>query len=168
MRHHHWASFRHQRRHRHAALGLAGMASLAAALLATGCRDEHGRGDRERGADGRAEARVERALDWLDLEGDARERARTAALGLAREASALRDDGRRVGRELLAEWRRDTPDRDALRATVDRELDDLRDRAHRALDDVLALHAALDPEQRTELAERLGVDGRDHRHRGAW
>ncbi|MBY0277808.1 hypothetical protein K2Z84_20935, partial [Candidatus Binatia bacterium] len=77
-------------------------------------------------------------------------------------------DGRRVGRELLAEWRREAPDRDALRATVDRELDALRDRAHRALDDVLALHAALDPEQRAELADRLAEDRHDHRRRGAW
>ena len=89
-------------------------------------------------------------------------------MGLAREATALRDDGRRFGSELLREWRRDTPDTDALRAAVDREIDALRSRVHRALDDVLALHASLDPEQRAELADRLAADGRGHRHRSRW
>ncbi|MBM4245769.1 MAG: hypothetical protein FJ148_18515 [Deltaproteobacteria bacterium] len=162
MRTHGWKTYRHERGRQRGALGLAGVASLAAAILASGC------GGRQRDDGRRAERRVERALDWLDVEGEARDRAREAALGLVREAAGLRDDGLRMSGELLAAWRRDTPDAAALRAAVDREIDGMRSRAHRALDDVLALHAALDSEQRAEVADRLTWHERGHRHWSRW
>ena len=80
----------------------------------------------------------------------------------------MRDDGARLARDLLAEWRRDTPDAAALQASVDREVDALRARAHRALDDVLALHAALDPEQRAEISDLLTRLEPGRRHGGGW
>ena len=168
MRGHGWTESRHGRRHRwrRNAIGAAGLASLAAAVFASGCHD---RGERHDRSDGRrAERHVERALDWLDVEGEARERAHAAALALVQEAAGLRDDGARLARELVAEWRRDTPDAAALQASLDREVDALRRRAHRALGDVLALHAALDPEQRAEIADRLVRHEREHAHRSRW
>ena len=165
MRTHGWTGPRYGRRHhrRRGAFGAAGLASIAAAIFASGCHD---RGEsHDRGEERRAERRIEHALDWLDVEGEARERARDAALALAREAAGLRDDGTRLARELVAEWRRDTPDAAALQASVDREIDALRTRAHRALDDVLALHGALDPEQRAEVADLVSLREHDHRHR---
>jgi hypothetical protein len=163
--HHHWMGDRHERRRQRAAFGLASAASIVAAVLASGChdsrRDERGR------RDDRTEARVERALDWLDLEGEARERARTVGMRLAAEADGVRRDGTQLASEILAQWRSDTPDAATLRAAVDREVDGLRARAHRALDDVLELHAILDPEQRADVDELLAwrEGGRRHRHR---
>ena len=165
MRAHHRFGCRHERRRHRAAMGLAGVASIAAAILASGCHDGR-RGERERGEDGWAQARVERALDWLDLDGDARERARTVGLRLADEATGLRRDGTQLAAALLAQWRSETPDAAALHGAVDREVDGLRARAHRALDDVLELHAILDAEQRTEVGELLASrEERRHRHR---
>lgn len=168
--HHHdhdWRSFRHRRRRHHAAMGLAGLASIAAAILASGCHDarrgEHGRDD-----ESRTEARVERALDWLDLEGEARDKARTVGMRLAEEASGLRRDGTQLAAALLAQWRSETPDAAALHATVDREVDGVRARAHRALDDVLELHAILDAEQRAEVGEMLASREDRHRRRHRW
>jgi hypothetical protein len=171
MRHqhwdHHWMGGRHERRRHRAAFGLASAASIMAAVLASGChesrRDERGRRD-----DRRAEARVERALDWLDLEGEERERARTVGLRLAAEADGLRRDGTQLASEVLAQWRSATPDAATLRAAVDREVDGLRARAHRALDDVLELHAILDPEQRADVDELLASREGDRRHRHRW
>jgi hypothetical protein len=165
MRHHHFGC-RHERRRHRAALGIAGVASIAAAILASGCHDGR-RGERERGEEGRTQARVERALDWLELEGEARERARAAGLRLAGEVDGLRRDGTQLAATLLAQWRSDVPDAAALHGAVDREIDGLRARAHRALDDVLELHAILDDEQRAEVGDLL-ASREDRRHRHRW
>lgn len=166
MRTHHHFGCRHERRRHRAAISLASVASIAAAIIASGCHDGR-RDERERGED-RTQARVERALDWLDLEGEARERARTIGLRLADEASGLRRDGTELAATLLAQWRSDAPDAAALHGTVDREIDALRARAHRAIDDVLELHGILDPEQREEVGDVLASREGAHRHRSRW
>jgi len=158
-----WRRTRARRR----AFGFAGLATLIAALGAAGCggerrghwRDEHRSATRQ----------VDRALDWLDLEGAARERARVAAVRLAGEADGMRADATRLADEALAQWQRDQPDAAALHRVLDEQLEALRARAHRVVDDALELHATLDAEQRAEVGDALAwhEDGR-RRHHHRW
>lgn len=158
----HWR--RRERRRQRAAYGIAGLATIVAMIASAGCHDRqrHGRwGDDQRSAD----ARIDRALDWLDVEGDARERARTIAQRLVEQATALQADGTQLAGELLTQWSREQPEAARLHEVLDRQVDDLRARAHQVVDDVLALHATLDAEQRAEVAD-VAERMRGGRHRG--
>lgn len=144
--------------------GFAGLATFLAALGAAGCQHEH-RGpwrDEHRSAT----RQVDRTLDWLDLEGEARERARVAALRLASEADGMRADAKRLAAEALAQWNRSDPDAAALHRSLDEQLDALRARAHRVIDDALELHATLDAEQRAEVGDAVAWHDRGWRRRG--
>jgi hypothetical protein len=154
----------HGARAQRTAFGLAGLVTLAAAIVASGCHDRHRGG--WRAEHGSASRRIDRALDWLDVEGEARERARVAALRLAGEAEGMRADAIRLADEALAQWGRTAPDAGALHRVLDEQLDALRTRAHRVVDDALELHATLDEEQRAEVADALGSrPGARHGHR---
>jgi hypothetical protein len=146
---------------RRAIFGL-GLASLAAALWTTGC-DDHRRHARHHDERRWTSARIERALDWLEVEGEARERARALALRLLDEATAMRADGALIADELLAQWSNTSPDATRLHEVLDRQVDALRTRAHRVVDDALALHATLDAEQRAEVADKIAGRGRGYR-----
>jgi hypothetical protein len=142
-----------------------GLASLAAALWTTGCDDQrrHARHHDERRW---TSTRIERALDWLEVEGDARAKARAIAMRLIDEGIAMRADGTLIADELLAQWSAAQPDATKLHEVLDRQVDALRTRAHRAIDDAIALHDTLDAEQRAEVADVIASRGRGwHRHR---
>lgn len=152
-----------RRAHGHrGAFGLAGLATIVAALGAAGCHGGDHRGH-WRGEHRSASRQVDRALDWLDVEGEARERARVAALRLAGEADGMRADATRLADEALAQWSRAEPDATALHRVLDEQLEALRARAHRVVDDALELHATLDAEQRAEVGDALASHDRGRR-----
>ena len=127
------------------------LALLPAAVLLAGCHREYGAWGG--GGAGRVDAaRVDRALDHLDVTDDRRDEVRVLALRLANELAAMRVEGMRVADEALAQWNATSPDAPALHAVLDRQLDEFRVRAHRVVDDALALHAQLDAGQREQVA----------------
>lgn len=152
---------------RHRAFGFAGLATIVAALGAAGCHGGDHRGH-WRGEHRSASRQVDRALDWLDVEGQARERARVAALRLAGEADGMRADATRLADEALAQWNRSEPDAAALHRVLDEQLEALRARAHRVVDDALELHATLDAEQRAEVGDALASHDRGRRRHHRW
>ena len=106
--------------------------------------------------------RAEHVLDRLGASEEQRARVRVVLSRSFTELEPWPDLGRRLRADLLAAWRTEHPDSDALHARVDTEVEALRSLGHALVDDGVTLHAALTPAQRAHLVE---LAARRHRHR---
>lgn len=99
--------------------------------------------------------RVNEVLDTIA----ATEAQRTVVLGakdrLFAEVTKAHEQGKGTHDALQAQWLSDKPDRDRLHALVDAKAAEMARLGHLAVDEALAVHAALTPEQRAKLVEEI-------------
>jgi Spy/CpxP family protein refolding chaperone len=99
-------------------------------------------------------ARVDDLLDDVDATPDQRTKIHGIAdrmLEAAKQAHAGHDADRAA---VLAQWKADQVDRQALHALVDQRVDALRALAHQAVDAGADAHDVLTPAQREKLAKK--------------
>lgn len=132
--------------------------AAAAALLLAACGGANDVGDspsalleRQRQMD----RRLDRVLDRLNATPDQRTRIRQLKDSLVQKALPLRRSHSKLEKELRAEWTGPGPDRRAIHAAVDRQIDQVRALAHLAVDRAVDLHAILTAEQRAELVRLI-------------
>ncbi|MCI0569191.1 MAG: Spy/CpxP family protein refolding chaperone [Myxococcaceae bacterium] len=104
--------------------------------------------------------------DWLDGLGatDAQRGTVNAVKDdLFREGMKLRDDQKATREAFLAQWSSADPDAARLHGLVDERVDAFRAFAHKAVDGLLRVHAALTPEQRAQAAQHAR-ERADHHH----
>ncbi len=106
---------------------------------------------------------VFRAIQQLDLTEEQRE----AIRDIVEEHREERRQMRHGRRDRLALFRdallAEQPDVDELHRLVDEQHAEQLERAHRRVDDLVAISAVLTPEQKVELRERLEAMRREHR-----
>ncbi len=139
---------------RHRKLFAAFCALVAAGLLVAGCRGRCGHRDPER-VRKHVTRKVSRALGRLDASEEQRTLVLQAKDRLFDAGVALRLKAKGSRLELLKQWEADSPDGPAVHALVDARLEEARAFAHKVVDEVLQIHAALTPEQRAQVSERV-------------
>jgi Spy/CpxP family protein refolding chaperone len=138
-----------------------GMAAAAAVVLgvvalagfASGC-GHHGHSKDPAQMAAFVSARVDDLLDDVDATPDQRTKIHGIAdrmLEAAKQAHAGHDADRAA---VLAQWKADQVDRQALHALVDQRVDALRALAHQAVDAGADAHDVLTPAQREKLAKK--------------
>ena len=128
--------------------------AAAAALLLAACGGAHDVGDSPSALlekQKQVDRRLDRVLDRLNATPDQRTRIQKLKDNLVQKALPLRRAHRKLEKQLRAEWTGPSPDRRAIHAAVDREVDRLRTLAHLAADRAVDLHAILTAEQRADL-----------------
>jgi protein CpxP len=95
---------------------------------------------------------VDEVLDRVDATDEQRTRARAIVGKALTDLEPWPAAAQRLRTDLTAAWRTDTPDRHALHARVDAEVESLRALGHALVDDGLELHGVLTSEQREALA----------------
>ena len=131
------------------------------ALGACAATRRYGERDGEHWSRRHAFSLLDRALDRVDATEEQRRKAHEILGRTLTELEPWEDAGRRLHDEIHAAWDADAPDAAALRARVDEQIEALRTLAHGLIDDGVALHDVLTPEQRRRLARHAG---RRHRH----
>jgi Spy/CpxP family protein refolding chaperone len=143
----------------------AALALAASAALGAGCahRPPESRDAKAEKVHKYVTFRVDDVLDDLDASAEQRTRVHGVKDKLLTDALAMRKKMRESHGELLAAWRSDKPDAGAIHALVDKRVEELRLLLHGAADGLIEVHAALSPEQREELAEKI-EERMQHRH----
>jgi Spy/CpxP family protein refolding chaperone len=128
----------------------------ASSLILGGCGHGPGHGRHEMSVQ-QINRHLEVLFDYLDARADQRAQIQRQLAGLAGDAVALHQAHRRERAELLAELSRDQLDARALRARVDRRLDQLRGVAYKLVDAAVDVHRILTPAQRAKLTKLLAA-----------
>jgi Spy/CpxP family protein refolding chaperone len=99
--------------------------------------------------------RVDDTLDDLSATDAQRTQVHAIVNRLLASVQAARQDGPKLHEVLMTEWQNATPDAARLHALVDERMDALRALAHQAVDEGVALHALLTPDQRAKLEKKV-------------
>jgi Spy/CpxP family protein refolding chaperone len=121
-------------------------------VAACGVAHEHRRQGGARWFRQHALEHVDQVLDGVEASDDQRARARAIVGKALTDLEPWPAAAQRLRGDLTAAWRTDTPDRHALHARVDAEVESLRALGHALVDDGLELHDVLTSEQREALA----------------
>ena len=121
-------------------------------VAACGVAHEHRRQAGARLLRQHALAHIDEALDGVDATDEQRARARAIVGRALTDLEPWPAAAQRLRADLTSAWRTDTPDRHALHARVDAEIESLRALGHALVDDGLELHGVLTSEQREALA----------------
>ena len=130
----------------------AALASLVVVVGATTIASAHG-GPGARGGFGAM--RLMRFIHDLDLTEAQEVKVVRLRRQLRETHQAQREAMRSDMDAVMSELEKPTPDRAAIRATVDRALERMRTNAYQAVDAFLDLHATLTPEQRAQIKTRV-------------
>jgi Spy/CpxP family protein refolding chaperone len=144
------------RRNRNFFLGALG---LALATTALGCSHggwRHG----DEGEPAAVARHLDKVFDHLDVTAEQRTQLEPVALAMANEIASLRQRALGLRADALAQWEAATPDAAELHQRVDQDIEALRQSLHRFVDQAIAVHDTLTPEQREEVASHAGR----HRH----
>lgn len=136
------------------------VAVVGVVTMLGGCRHRHGHDIDE--IHKYVSWRVDGLLDDIDATGDQRKVVEGAEERLFETAKQHRVDKDRDALALVAEWESDEPNVDAIRALIDKKLEQHRAFAYQAVDEAIAIHEALEPAQRAELAEMIKERLADH------
>lgn len=112
----------------------------------------------------RATRAVDFVLDRIDATQDQRTRVHQIKTRLGARARGLGAAHEQTRARLLAQWNSPRPDRKAVHAIVDGQIDLLRAFAHVVVDRAVDVHGLLTPEQRRQLAQ-MATTLRDRHHR---
>jgi len=139
-----------------AGAGLA-LFGLTAAAVFGGCR-RHGGGHDPAAVRAHIRDHIDDVLDEIDATDAQRGAIDKIGARVFADLSSLHDGPSAQGAgelhdALIAEWRSDAPDADRVKALIDAKLEQIREVAHKTTDNVLAVHAVLEPEQRRQVAD---------------
>lgn len=106
--------------------------------------------------------RVDDVLDDIHATDEQRQLVNSSKDRLFETAKRNHADKQADALAMIAEWESDQPDVAAIKALIDKKLEQHRAFAYQAVDEAIAIHGALNPDQRNELAalikERLADD----------
>lgn len=107
------------------------------------------------------EARIDKGLSWLDATDAQRDAVIKVKDRLLPQFLALKGQRAELRTFALANWNAEKPDAQAIHAEIDARIDAIRALAHEAADGVIEVHGVLTPEQRAQIAEKVGKHHRD-------
>ena len=100
-------------------------------------------------------SRVDDLLDDIEANDSQRTEINAAKDRVFDRMVSMRAEGREVKDVALEQWRSDSPDADKLHKLVDERVDAWRKAMHEAVDEAIAIHGTLTPEQREQIAVKI-------------